>query len=246
MTLRVPVVGLAEGRSRPTPELLRYVKDVHRTRPEAVFTVFDPARAVEADATLAADGREAWLVVGALRPAAVRARVPLVLVQGLAKGDKCDAIVRDAAELGASEVRFVVTARSVAKPDGARSKARLDRWRRIAIEAARQATRGDAPRVELHGGLGDALEALTEGSARFVLDPAAPRRLGGDLSRILSEGAPDSGIALAAGPEGGLDEGELQLFEQHGFQRRAIGPFVLRTETVAAAILGAVRVLARD
>jgi 16S rRNA (uracil1498-N3)-methyltransferase len=50
-------------------------------------------------------------------------------------------------------------------------------------------------------------------------------------------------IAFAIGPEGGLTDAEIASATARGFRPVSIGPFVLRTETVAAAVLGAVRVL---
>jgi 16S rRNA (uracil1498-N3)-methyltransferase len=49
-------------------------------------------------------------------------------------------------------------------------------------------------------------------------------------------------MAFAVGPEGGFSDEEAQLAEARGWLLSSLGPFILRTETVAAAVLGAVRV----
>jgi 16S rRNA (uracil1498-N3)-methyltransferase len=45
---------------------------------------------------------------------------------------------------------------------------------------------------------------------------------------------------LAVGAEGGLEETEVEAARSAGYVVTSLGPFILRTETVAAAVLGAV------
>ena len=93
--------------------------------------------------------------VGALRDAKVTAERKVTWIQGLAKGDKMDGIVRDATELGATRLVPAVTAFSVVKLDDARGAARTLRWERIAREAARQCGRGigGKPRLDHAAGI---------------------------------------------------------------------------------------------
>ena len=65
--------------------------------------------------------------------------------------------------------------------------------------------------------------------------------LGGALAEAVTRGA---AVAFAVGPEGGFSAVEVDLARSKGFVPASLGEFVLRTETVAAAVLGAVRVLA--
>ena len=135
---------------------------------------------------------------------------------------------------------LVAAARSVVKLDPKRAEERRRRLLRIAEEAARQSGRGDVPTIEGPFAPRDAASRAPEG-ARFVRAPGTPHGLGDALLAEL--GHPDTPLTFAVGPEGGLDEDELRAFEDGGFLRVGLGPFVLRTETVAAAVLGAVRVL---
>jgi 16S rRNA (uracil1498-N3)-methyltransferase len=231
--LRLPLDALAEGPSTLPADAATYVTRVHRLGPGDRLLVFDPDRAVEADAEVAsADRRAVTLRIGPLRPAALRPPRALTLLQGVGKGDKLDAIVRDATELGATRVVPVLCARSVARPDAARAV----RWRRIAVEAARQCGRGDAPVVETPV---DFVEAVRREGAgiKVCLDPAAERSLGAVLAGLGAEA-----VALAVGPEGGLTGEEVAAAEEAGFVRASLGPLVLRTETVCAAVLGAILV----
>jgi 16S rRNA (uracil1498-N3)-methyltransferase len=232
--LRVPLDALVEG-LRPLPaDAAAYVTRVHRLGPGDPLVVFDPDRAVEADAEIAAaDRRAVTLRVGPPRPAALRPARPVTLLQGVGKGDKLDAVVRDATELGVTRVVPVLCERSVARPDAARAA----RWRRIAVEAARQCGRGDAPGIAAPVPFGEAVRGEPGEALRICLDPAAARSLGAALAS-LGEGA----VVLAVGPEGGLTPDELGEADAAGFLRVTLGPLVLRTETVCAAVLGALLV----
>jgi len=236
---RAPVADLAPGPRRLDARTARYLARVLRLREGDRFVAFDPARAVEGDARITSlDGDAAAVDVSALARSRVVAARSTLWIQGLAKGDKCDAIVRDATELGATAVVIATTARAVVKLDPARAAARLERWRRIAGEAARQCGRGDAPSVDL-APWGEALARAPAGSARFCLYEAAVAPLGPPLLAALDDGR---ALAFAAGPEGGLTDEEARAAEDADYACVSLGPFILRTETAAAAVLGAARV----
>jgi 16S rRNA (uracil1498-N3)-methyltransferase len=216
---------------------------VLRLRAGDAFIAFDPASRMEADATIDdASGDGARVTIGEPRAASVVASAALVLVYGLAKGDKVDAVVRDATELGATHIIIAKTSRAVVKlAADAKVDAKLDRWRRVAEQAARQCGRADPPAVEGVLAWTDALAAaarLTD--ARFCLWESASDPIGGALATSAARG--DS-MAFAIGPEGGLSADEVEEARVLGFAPVSLGKFVLRTETVAAAVLGAVRVL---
>ena len=231
--LRLPLDSIAPGTCALPPEAATYAARVHRLGPGDRLVVFDPARAIEADAEIAGVERRGVSVrVGEPRPASLRPARAVTLIQGIGKGDKLDAIVRDATELGATRIVPALCARSVARPDAARAH----RWRRVAVEAARQCGRGDVPAIdpptELAGALREAAEQAD--ALRLCLTPAGELPLGQALA-VLGARA----VVLAVGPEGGLDEEELAAARDAGFATVTLGPLTLRTETVCAAVLGA-------
>jgi 16S rRNA (uracil1498-N3)-methyltransferase len=233
--LRVPVEALAEGLATLDGDAAAYATRVHRLGPGDRLVLFDPERALEADAEIASSDRRAVTVqVSAVRAPHRRPLRAVTLIQGLSKGDKMDAVVRDATELSATAVVPALCARSVARPDSARAA----RWRRIAVEAARQCGRGDVPSIAAPLDLGAALAGASGAALRICLDPEADRTLGA----VLAGSLPPS-IALVVGPEGGLDAGEIAAAERAGFVRARMGSLILRTETVCAAVLGALLVL---
>jgi 16S rRNA (uracil1498-N3)-methyltransferase len=236
--LRVPVGKLESGDLVLGERSARYVAAVHRVGKGERILLFDPERGVEAVAVVTqADKRSVVCSVGAVVAARIAVR-SLTLLQGLGKGDKLDAIVRDATELGATRIVAVETARSVVRLEEGRAAGRLERWRRIAAEAARQSGRGDAPLVEGPAPWNCALALAPQEALKLCLWEEATEPLGHRLATL----EPERAVAVAVGPEGGLTKEEVAQACAAGFAPVGMGPFILRTETVAAAVLGALLV----
>jgi 16S rRNA (uracil1498-N3)-methyltransferase len=229
IVIRLPMSDLAEGERALDAGQVRYVSRVHRLHVGDRFVAFDPTNAVECDAEILSARR---VRLGKCRPSATTAMREITWVHGCPKGDKADAIVRDATELGATRIVFVPTTRSVARP----SPTRVERWVRIAREAARQCNRGDAPEVILAPTWEEALQGI-DAETRVCLDPR-----GEPLHAVLSRAT--GALAFAAGPEGGFTEAELDAARTRNFVLCRLGSFVMRTETAPAAVLGAVALLA--
>ena len=242
MSVRCAVTKLSPGPRALPPEASHYLCRVLRLAKGDRFVAFDPETRLEADAIVdQASGEAANVSIGHIRTARVVAGVRITLIYGHAKGDKVDAVVRDATELGATHIVIARTARAVAKAVGDRQDAKLDRWRRIAEQAARQCGRADPPAVDGVLPWKAALEAATkDAETRYCLWENATELLASTLLERIRAG---SSLAFAVGPEGGLAEAEVEEARVLGFAAVSIGRFVLRTETVPAAVLGAVRIL---
>jgi 16S rRNA (uracil1498-N3)-methyltransferase len=174
--------------------------------------------------------------------------ISVCLMQGLAKGDKMDWIVQKSVELGVTAVFPVQTAYSVVRLDAAKAKGRVERWRKIAQEAAKQCGRAVPPHIYAPAPLSVAVEQVR---ARHLLIPwenaVLPLRtaLQQELHREKTAGAVpqaaspyDFGIVI--GPEGGLPSEEVQPLSAHGAVAVTLGSRILRTETAAIATLTAV------
>ena len=242
---RAPIPDLAPGERRLEGAVAHYLARVLRLRAGDAFVAFDPATAREAAAvTVWTDQDSITVRFGPLRAGLARAAHELTWIQGLAKADKCDAVVRDATELGAARVLVAFTRRSVVKLDATRAIERQARWERIASEAARQCGRSEVPLIDVPCPWSEALVRAVDADrgpecARFCLWEQATDPLAPPLFEALERGAP---IAFACGAEGGLEVGEVDEARSAGWFVVSLGPLVLRTETVAAAVLGAVRV----
>lgn len=232
---RVPVTGLAQGERELDADAAHYVTRVLRLAVGDRFVVFDPEARLEATATLRASQRKSAMIsieeVGAARVLPAR---EVSLIQCVGKGAKLDAVVRDASELSATALYPAVSERSVAERASSAAHARLCR---IAIEAARQSRRGDVMRVEPTAELAALLPRFTSGR-RVVLTPSAA-----PLKAAFASLSPGEPVTVVIGPEGGFSDRELTMAENVGFALASLGPVVLRTETAAAAVLGALLVI---
>jgi 16S rRNA (uracil1498-N3)-methyltransferase len=174
--------------------------------------------------------------------------VQITLVQSVPKGDKMEAIVRAATELGVAHVVPVLTARTVVALEAGRWRDRARRWQRIAAEAAKQCGRAVIPTVSAPRPLADFLArdepaelqlCLWEGAATTVEPgPGAERASGQTLAASLPPSLPSGArIRLLVGPEGGLSRDEVESAQARGFTIVGVGPRILRTETAGPAII---------
>ncbi|MGD0675533.1 MAG: RsmE family RNA methyltransferase [Polyangiaceae bacterium] len=240
MRHRLPVADLREGTRRLERAAAHHLVHVLRLEPGDTFVAFDPVSGREADGVIvASDGAEMRVQLGRERSGAMPNGREIVWIQALAKADKCDAVVRDATELGATRIILAAAQRSVVRLEAGRAQARRARWERIAREAARQCGRSDAPTIDAPVPWLEALDGIPEFYARFCLYERAEEPLAPALFDELARNAP---LAFACGPEGGLDPVEAAHARGQCWQLVSLGARILRTETVAAAVLGAVQV----
>ena len=225
---RAPLSPLLAGEQQLSRELGGYLVKVLRLRAGDAFTLFDPEVGTEADAELVRD-IPAIVNVSEPRTAARVTRRDVVLLQGFAKGDKPEQVLRAAVALGVSSVTFVRTERSVAG-----AELRHERLRAVMLDAARQCGRGDLPTVS---GLVDLAAALVDARGMLLLlDPTAPE----SLVEVLRQAPRDRALTLAVGPEGGFAAEESAQLLAAGFVAVRLAPFVLRTELAAVAALSVV------
>jgi 16S rRNA (uracil1498-N3)-methyltransferase len=238
--VRVPISGLRQGPWELPEAAGRYVARVLRRGNGDTLLLFDGASMAECEALIVAvDGSRVTVDARPPRPAALAPPRQLTLVQSVGKADKLDQIVRDATELGATRVVPLVTRRTVVQlAPGPRADARVARWRKIASEAARQSGRGDTPEI---AGITELAGASSlDADVRLVLVPGAAQPAG----PLLLACPPGASLALLVGPEGGLDPAEIALLVRSGWIEASLGPRGRRTPTVAAALLGALLLLA--
>ncbi|WNM37173.1 16S rRNA (uracil(1498)-N(3))-methyltransferase [Micromonospora halotolerans] len=162
------------------------------------------------------------------------ASVPrLVVVQGIAKGDRGELAVQAMTEVGVDEIVPWAASRSVTQWRGERGVRAREKWAATAREAAKQARR---PWLPVVAGTPD--ESTTT-VARRISGAAAAFVLHEEADERLTTGAlPDTGeIVLVVGPEGGIAPTELSAFREAGARAVRLGPSVLRTSTAGVAAL---------
>ena len=159
--------------------------------------------------------------------------LPLTMLLSIFKFDRMEWAIEKATELGVERILPIVARRSE-KHLAQSAQNRVERWRRIAREAAQQSRRSDVPVVEDVAQL--KIAARREGNAvRLLLAEQERTRT---LRKALEEALAESGdqlpvIRVAVGPEGGWAAEEEALFDSEGWKPVSLGPRILRAETAA-------------
>ena len=153
-----------------------------------------------------------------------------------AKSDKLEHVIQKATELGAREIVTFPSARCVSRPDEKSLKKKLERWQKIAASAAEQSGRGRIPRVIV---LDSFKNALTRGAASDMPIVFYENEHATTLRQALSSKNYKT-VSILSGPEGGLEEAEIEAAREAGFQICTLGKRILRCETAPLCGLSAV------
>ncbi len=159
----------------------------------------------------------------------------LVLLQGIARGEKMDLILQKATELGVAVIAPVFADRTEVKLDHDRLEKRIAHWRSVVTAACEQSGRARVPDVLPPRGLAEAAASLDGDALKLTLDPVGEHRFD-TLSRSVA-----GGIVIGIGPEGGWSEKDRIILRTHGFSGLRLGPRVLRTETAGLAAIAALQ-----
>ena len=157
----------------------------------------------------------------------------ITLVQALAKGDRDELAIQAATELGVMGIIPWQAARSISRWDGPKIAKGQARWQQIVSEAAKQSLRAYTPEVKNIVDTKE-LEALVSTFDQvLVLDTSA-------TATVAEAGIPASGtLALVVGPEGGIEQSELDVLQAAGARLVSLGANVLRTSTAGPALIAA-------
>lgn len=160
--------------------------------------------------------------------------VNVTVLCGLPKGDKTDYIIQKCVEAGACEILFFSSSRCVAKLGNGEKK--LERWQRIAEEAAKQSGRGIIPRVGWAGELADAFNVAIKKDVGLFMYETGEREA---LNAVLEENKTAQTAAIITGPEGGFEPFEAELAKIVGLHICSMGERILRCETAPVVALTA-------
>jgi 16S rRNA (uracil1498-N3)-methyltransferase len=214
-----------DGRIRLEGDESRHLSRVRRLGLGAMVEIFD-GEGWAAQAEVTAVGKE-WVdlaVRGELhtdREAACR----LTLATAVPKGERFDWLVEKATELGVDRLVPLVTERSVVDPRAAK----LDRLRRLVIEASKQCGRNRLMVLEKPTAWADWLAEPRPAALRLVAHPD------GLPTRQWTKATRGGEAALAIGPEGGFTENEIAAAREAGWKIISLGSTLLRIETAALA-----------
>lgn len=161
--------------------------------------------------------------------------VELHIFQGLPKADKMELIIQKGTELGVSKFVPVAFKRSIVKLTEKDEIKKIERWQKIAEVAAKQSGRDLIPKIENVQNLNSISKLINEYDAFFVAyEMEESNYIKQELKNLkLKESYK---IAVVIGPEGGIEESEVDFMKSSGAKIITLGKRILRTETVALQV----------
>ncbi len=147
------------------------------------------------------------------------------------KGNRADWMIEKLAELGVHRFVPLATARSVVLPEG---KGKLQRWERIAVEAAKQSGSG-VMKIDQLMTVPQVLEKLDKAVGWYFSTRADAQPVAKAVEAVVQERPKSMQITLLIGPEGGWTDEEIALFDGAGLTGVRMGTTILRVETAAVA-----------
>jgi 16S rRNA (uracil1498-N3)-methyltransferase len=215
----------------------RHLRDVLRLRAGDEARVFDGEGREYACVVREVGGRKgnATLEVrGQAEPPSPESPLALTLAVALLKGEKFDLVVQKATELGVALVKPLLTKRADVRPRDERDAAkRVERWNRLALEAAKQSGRARVPAVAQPSAFETFVGAE---SGKDSLRVMFAERGGLGLNELPRSDAPPANASALVGPEGGWEDDEIELARACGWHVVTLGGRTLRAETAAMTV----------
>jgi 16S rRNA (uracil1498-N3)-methyltransferase len=170
------------------------------------------------------------------RASTTEASVRVSVYMAFPKADKLEHVIQKATELGAYEIVAFPSGRCVSRPDEKSLKKKLERWQKIAASAAEQSGRGRIPEVRVVNSYKAALEQAAKADKALMFyenEHAVTLRMALETGEWKS-------VSLLTGPEGGLEEKEVEQARAAGLEVCTLGARILRCETAPLCALSAV------
>lgn len=170
--------------------------------------------------------------------------VAVTLMAALPKGSGFDDVVRQVTELGVHSIRPIVSERTLLQP----SDQKVERWRRIAAEAAEQSERQTVPEI-LAPISGKVAFQNSDQNYRYICVARGNSRhlltclMAGQIEKIQAGNTKElslnhrASVAIATGPEGGWTENEVEFARGAGFEPVSLGRRILRAVTAPSVAL---------
>lgn len=175
--------------------------------------------------------------IGELRQVVIEREI--ILADCLPKQNRFDTIIEKATELGVDKIEPLLSERTIARPAAARAESKLERWRRIAKEAAAQCARDTIPEIGSLRGLNDWLKEIAplaeDTLFLFCWESERDTTIREVLSDYRASGV--GRIIVLIGPEGGFSEREAVEIKAAGGKSVTLGERVLKTDTAAISVL---------
>jgi 16S rRNA (uracil1498-N3)-methyltransferase len=233
MRRRFFVDEVRSGKAEIAGEDAKHLTRVLRVEPGQRYEISDNRNVYLAEVETARKEHVVFRTLEKLEPQ--KRTVEVILCATLIKFDSFEWMIEKATELGVTEIIPMEAVRSERGLEKAAHK-RLERWRRIALEASQQSRRAFLPLIAEPV----AFDQMVRGtfSHRYALDECGGKPLAGAFP------APRNGtdrVAVLIGPEGGWTDEERAAFLHAGWSQVTLGPLILRAETAALAALAVIQ-----
>ena len=162
-------------------------------------------------------------------------RIRVTLYQGIPKAAKMDYIIQKTTELGIIKIVPVKLSRCVVKLlNAAAEEKKVERWQKIAYEAAKQSGRGVIPEIGMPLTFDEAVSEMKKADLAFTPYECEEQTR---LCDVVNSAADAGTVSFMIGPEGGFDITETEKLQAAGIRTVTLGRRILRTETAGEAVL---------
>lgn len=162
--------------------------------------------------------------------------VELHIFQGLPKSDKMELIIQKGTELGVSEFIPVAFKRSIVKLSEKDEVKKIDRWNKIAEVASKQSGRDLVPIVRNVENIKSICNEISNYDIVLVAyELEESNYIKNELLKLKNK-KQNYKIAIVIGPEGGIEQEEINILKENGAKIISLGKRILRTETVALQV----------
>lgn len=159
----------------------------------------------------------------------------IILADCLPKQNRFDNIIEKATELGVAKIEPLISERTIARPGGLRAQSKLERWKKIAKEAAEQCARDTIPEIGEIRELDDWLKEIAPLDEDTLLLFCWENEQERTVREVLH--AWKENIIVLIGPEGGFSEREVSAIKSAGGVSVTLGKRILKTDTAAISVL---------
>jgi 16S rRNA (uracil1498-N3)-methyltransferase len=229
----VPQPHIEEGKLSVEGDEVKHIRNVLRLKAGDEITVFD-GLGKEYQGIIVEEGRSSVLIkIQNIFSTPAKSSIEVTLAQSLLKGEKMDYLIQKATELGVKGIVPFFSSRSVPLLEKSKRLKRHHRWERIAVEASKQSGRGVVPKIEPLQDYSEMLGSASPSALCLILC----EREGNTLKEVLERSKEKAEVFFIIGPEGGLDQEEVEEAKRKGFFPVTLGRRILRAETTSLCLL---------
>lgn len=164
--------------------------------------------------------------------------VEVTLFQGIPKASKMDYIIQKCTEMGVHAIVPVITERTIVQIKDKKTEGKkVERWQKVAEEAAKQSKRGIIPKILEPLSFNELLNSISDYDLMLV---PYEKELKSSMRQVFKHKKLMNRIGIIVGPEGGFEENEIEAAKDCGVIPVTLGPRILRTETAGLISLSIV------